>query len=153
VTAVFRLVRERHARDAFSGEGARALGGRWNPPGFAVVYASESRALAALETLVHVTHEARSLHFVMFVAQLPDGAAIERYQGSIEAWRQPRPTSASQRAGREWLARSRSLAFAVPSVIVPEETNYVLNVEHADFSRVRISGPVPFSFDERLWPA
>lgn len=148
---VFRLVRTRHAHDAFSGEGARAVGGRWSPPGYAVVYASASRALAALETLVHVTHEARSLSFVMFAISLPDDAAVERYHGSAGRWRAAQPTTASQQAGREWLERGRALALAAPSVIVPEETNFVLDVRHPDFGRLKISDPEPFAFDERLW--
>lgn len=148
---VYRLVRAARAADAFSGEGARRYGGRWNPPGYPVVYASQSRALAALETFVHLTLEARAMRFLIYEITLPKAARSTRYDGPAQAWRQPRPTQASQQAGRDWLSNATTLAFVVPSVIVPQEPNYVLNVAHPQFARLRISKPESFSFDSRLW--
>jgi RES domain-containing protein len=151
VTVVYRVALARRAKEAFSGEGARLYGGRWNPPGFSVVYASQSRALAVLETFVHLTLEARDQRFVIFEVKLPARARTERYHAPAVAWRRWKPTAASQDAGRAWLTASRALAFVVPSVLIPQEMNYVLNVRHAQFSRLRISAPEPFSFDGRLW--
>ena len=151
MTTVYRLVKAAHAEEALSGEGARLYGGRWNPPGFAVVYASQSRALAALETLVHLTLEARTLRFMMFEIIAPANSEPERYSAPPAVWRHERPSSVTQAVGRNWLARGASAILAVPSVLVPQESNVLLNVSHPDFRRLRVSRPEPFAFDERLW--
>jgi RES domain-containing protein len=149
VTNVYRLVRRERERDALSGEGARRYGGRWNPPGAAVVYAAESRALAVLETFVHLTLEARAMRFVLVTIELPNRPRLDKH-GAEQA---PRSIGTSQQAGGTWLAGGAGLALVVPSVIVPQEKNYVLNVAHAQFASVRVANVEPFSFDERLWGA
>jgi RES domain-containing protein len=146
---VYRLVRRERAADALSGEGARRYGGRWNPPGTAVVYASESRALAILETFVHLTLEARVLAFVLFTLDLPARAQLRRRADT----RPPRSLSASQEAGHVWVQDGDALALVVPSLVVPQEKNYVLNVAHPQFAGVTVASREPFSFDERLWHA
>jgi RES domain-containing protein len=145
VTDVYRLVRRERADEALSGEGARLYGGRWNPPGTAVVYASESRALAVLEAFVHLTLEARTMQFLLYAITLPTRVRVQRYTRRIRA------AAASQNVGRAWVEAGDALALVVPSVIVPQETNYVLNVGHPQFQQVRTGKPEPFSFDERLW--
>jgi len=147
VTKIYRLVRADRAEDAFSGEGARLYGGRWNPPGTAVVYASESRALAVLETFVHLTLEARTMRFLLYTVTLPPRLRLQRYRGQSA----PRSLAASQEAGRKWIAEGQALGLVVPSVLVGQERNYVLNVRHRQFARLEIGRPEPFSFDERLW--
>ena len=91
MTKLYRLVKAARAEDAFSGEGARLFGGRWNPPGFPVIYASQSRALAVLETLVHLALEARTMSFLLYEITLPRNARLQRYAAS----RFPRSISAS----------------------------------------------------------
>jgi len=149
VTSVYRLVRRERAADALSGEGARRYGGRWNPAGTAVVYASESRALAVLETFVHLTLEARVLAFVLLTLELPARAQVRRRADT----RPPRSLAASQDSGHAWVEDGDSLALVVPSLIVPQEKNYVLNVAHPQFAGVTVAGSEPFSFDQRLWHA
>jgi RES domain-containing protein len=146
VTDVYRLVRKERAGEALSGEGSRLYGGRWNLPGTAVVYASESRALAVLETFVHLTLEARVMQFFLYTITLPKRVRLQRYTR-----RRGRQLAAGQEVGRAWVDDGAALALVVPSVIVPEEANYVLNVRHPQFAKVRIGKPEPFSFDERLW--
>jgi RES domain-containing protein len=149
VTHVYRLVRRERVSDALSGEGARRYGGRWNPPGAAVVYASESRALAVLETFVHLTLEARAIAFALITLELPGRAPLRRRADA----RPPRSIAASQEAGRTWLEDGNELALVVPSLIVPQEKNYVLNVAHPVFASVTLADTEPFSFDDRLWHA
>ena len=146
MTAVYRLVRGERTREALTGEGARLYGGRWNPPGAAVVYASPSRALAVLETFVHLTLEARSMRFVLCTIELPPRTRLTRHDSE----RPPRAFAASQEIGRRWLHGGRTLALVVPSVIVPQEANYVFNVGHAQFARLVVRQE-HFSFDDRLW--
>jgi len=148
VTDVYRLVRAERAGEVLSGEGARLYGGRWNVPGMAVVYASESRALAVLETFVHLTLEARAMSFVLVTLSLPVRARLVKHTRD----RPPRSLVASQEIGRAWLAAELpSLALVVPSMIVPQEKNYVLNARHTLFARVRVTARESFSFDDRLW--
>ena len=147
---VYRLVKTQHARNAFSGEGARVYGGRWNPPDFPVIYASQSRALAALETFVHLVLEAPDLRFLLYEIVLPQDARLRHYEGPERAWRR-RSLQATQEIGRAWLTEAESLALVVPSVIVPREKNFVLSPRHAQFADLRISKPEPFSFDGRMW--
>lgn len=149
MTSVYRLVRRERAAEALSGEGARRYGGRWNPPGSAAVYAAESRALAVLETFVHLALESRAMRFVLITLELPARAKVERHSAKTP----PRLLAASQDVGGAWLDGGDGLALVVPSVLVPQEKNYVLNVAHAQFAGVRVANTEPFSFDERLWAA
>lgn len=148
MTQVYRLVRAERARDVLSGEGARLFGGRWNPPGVAVVYASESRALAVLEAFVHLTLEARAMRFLLYAITLPTRTRVQR-----EARARRQPSQSTQEIGRAWAGDGTALALVVPSVIVPQEANYVLNVRHRQFAQLEVGRPEPFSFDERLWRA
>lgn len=150
MTEIYRLVKAASADDALSGEGARLYGGRWNPPGCSVVYASESRALAVLETFVHLTTEARTMDFLLYAITLPRRVRPQ-HCGMQFSSRHPCTLAYSQGAGREWYEEGTALALVAPSIIVPQEANYVLNVRHSQFARLQIAEPEPFSFDQRLW--
>lgn len=147
----YRIVKARHARTAFSGEGARLAGGRWNRPGDAVVYASASLALAAMETFVHLGDDALGIKFVCFRIEIPDGVTVLRCRRPPAGWRSEPPHEASMRYGSRWLRQARSAVLEVPSAVVPSETNYLLNPNHPDFRRIRIGRPLPFMFDPRMW--
>jgi RES domain-containing protein len=150
VRQVYRLVRTDRSYDVLAGEGARLYGGRWNPPGYPVVYVSESRALAVLEAFVHLVLEAREMRFLLYAITLPRGVRMERY-GSHPRSRRTRASVSSREVGRAWLDAGETLALIVPSVIVPQETNYVLNARHPRFADVRVVHAEAFSFDDRLW--
>lgn len=152
MTEVYRLVKATRAGDALSGAVARRYGGRWNPPGCSVVYASQSRALAVLEVFVHLTMEARAIEFSLYAITLPKRARLQQ-SGMETSSRNPIALASSQEVGRKWLEEEAALALVVPSIIVPQEANYVLNVRHSQFVRLQIAEPEPFSFDERLWQA
>lgn len=146
----FRLVKARHADAAFSGEGAALAGGRWNSRGARVVYTSATRSLAALETLVHIDPHI-PFEWVMFRCTIPMRIIEIVEQSALPAeWRSEPPTVRTQRVGDDWLRENRSAALSVPSVIVPEERNFLLNPNHADFRSIVIHKPVVFAFDRRL---
>ena len=149
---LWRLVPRERADSAFSGEGARRFGGRWNPPGTSAVYLAEHLSLAALEILVHLPRAALSKPYLAFRVTVPDGIAAEDWapEQLPEGWDREPPADASQQAGAEWLARGSGLLLAVPSVIVPQERNFLVNRAHADWERLTIHSPEPFSFDHRL---
>lgn len=150
MTEVYRLVKAARADEVLSGEGARRFGGRWNPVGRPVVYAAESRALAVLESFVHLTEEARDMRFLLYAITLPAKARLRRHADDAPGHRLP-SVAASRALGGAWLDEAATLGLIVPSIIVPRDTNYVLNVLHPQFSRLKIAKPEPFSFDERLW--
>ena len=147
----YRIVKARHAGTAFSGEGARIAGGRWNLPGDAVVYASASLALAAIETFVHLGDDALHIRFVHFRIEMPDAVAVQRCRRPPPGWRAEPPDEASMRYGSTWLRRARTAVLEVPSAIVPPEKNYLLNPRHPEFRRIRIGRPLPLVFDPRMW--
>jgi len=147
----WRIVRETHLAAAFSGEGAAKFGGRWNSRGVAVVYASATRALAALELLVHLNPP---VFFKCKIIGLEfEENLVERMKpADLPAdWRMEPPPVSSQRLGDAWVREDRSPVLAVPSVIVPEEFNYLLNPVHPDFKRVKLGKPRDFAFDPRLF--
>jgi RES domain-containing protein len=148
---VWRLCAAKYADRAFDGEGARLNGGRWSLPGLAIVYTSESRALAAMEVLANVDEPSRLFlnTWVLVPAVVPDDA-IERPARFPETWRDVPRAAESALFGVAWTRERRSAALRVPSVIVPGEFNYLLNPAHADFKQVKIGKPESFTFDPRL---
>lgn len=149
----WRLVRPRFGtrEAAFSGEGARRYGGRWTSPGRAVVYASATLSLAALETLAHAERGRFDRDWVTFSVAVPALRVLElRSEDLPPGWRD-RPSSAGARAvGDAWLAQGASVALLVPSVLVPQERNVLLNPDHPTFGAVEIGPATPFRFDARL---
>ena len=147
---LYRIAKAKHARNAFSGFGAKLAGGRWNFPGEAVVYCSSSLALAALETFTHIGEEGRALSFVSFEADLPDKLLLQLGRPP-KNWRAEPPGDITMLVGSKWLAQGRSMAIAVPSVLIPSERNILLNPAHPEFRKLTISKPAKFAFDPRLW--
>lgn len=147
---VWRLVTARFADAAFSGEGARRYGGRWNRKGVPVVYTAESQSLAMLEMLVQ--DEPLRARYVIIPARIPKGLKIERIK--IEAlppdWRDIAAREALQTIGTAWARKQSSSVLAAPSVVIPTETNYLLNPLHPDFARIEIGRPQEFITDVRL---
>ncbi len=145
----WRLVKVKHAATAFDGEGARLNGGRWNSVGVRMVYVSDTKSLAALETLVHLKLPVAS-KFVAIPLQFDD-ALVELFppKNLPAGWDAEPPSHASQQIGDAWAKNSRSALLALPSVITGE-TNYLINPAHPDFSKIKIGKPVPFTFDPRL---
>lgn len=147
----FRIVKRRHALTAFLGDGARAYGGRWNHPGVPMVYAAQTRALAALESLAHFDGEERKVAFLAFEIEIPERAAIQVRESSLPRdWRAEEPAPSTQGLGSEWQASGRSAVLVVPSVIVPQEFCVLINPEHPDTDKILVNYPEPFQFDRRL---
>jgi len=147
----WRIVKEKYAADAFSGEGARLYGGRWNSPGTRMVYAAESRALAMLEMLVHLDAPGLLHKYVLIAVEMDVALIVSLDRGILtENWKDDPAPAEAQRIGDRWAKGGSSVALAVSSVLVPEEFNFLLNPVHPDFSKLRISEPRAFQFDPRL---
>ena len=142
---VYRVCRSIHAK--LDGEGARLVGGRWNSPGRAMVYMSESIALAVLENLVHMNKEEFPTGFVTVSASLPRSLKILE-----EAELRVRFGGLSHtELGNRWFDSKLSAVACVRSAVIPAEHNYLLNPHHRDFKRIIIEQPHPFIFDPRLF--
>jgi RES domain-containing protein len=146
----WRIVKAKHASTAFSGKGAADNGGRWNSRGVTVVYTSITKSLAVLESLVHLNPPVR-FKFVAFHVQFDD-ALVELFSPKKlpPDWQSEPPPPSTQQIGDRWVREARSAVFALPSVIIAGELNYLLNPAHADFKRIAIGKPEPFAFDPRL---
>jgi RES domain-containing protein len=150
---VWRLCKRQYAAQAFSGLGAKLYGGRWNEEGLAVVYTADSLSLAALETFVHLDPELLPADYLAIAADLPGQLRLTRIQvGDLPAdWRRYPAPDVLRRIGSDWLRAGKTAVLAVPSVVVPQEENYLLNPEHRDFDRIVRHVAVPFQFDPRMW--
>lgn len=150
---VWRLVKEKHAKNAFDGEGAHRFGGRWNVRGTPVVYLSASLSLAALELFVHLTAEDARIRLSTIPVSIPNDLAIQELpiNGLPKEWRSEPPSDACKALGSEWVDTNETALLKVPSVIVPHEFNYVLNPRHPDFARLKVHKAEPFGFDSRMW--
>ena len=149
--ALWRVVKRRRAATAFDGIAAQRFGGRWHSPGRRAVYASASKSLALLEVLVHLDVGRPLPRLVAFTFDVDSGLIEQLAAAQLPRhWRTARGVLATQRIGDEWLASCSALALAVPSAIVPEERNYVLNPAHAAFGRLQFGRPIPFLLDPRL---
>lgn len=147
---VWRLVKERHADTAFDGEGARLYGGRWNSNGHRVVYTSSSLALAALETLVHLDTSLPLPRFVAFCVYLP-GDYIAQVGLPSSASSDALPSlMETRRLGDAWITEGRHAVLSVPSALVPQEFNFLLNPAHPFFPKLEIAAPIPFVLDIRF---
>ncbi len=147
----WRLCRRAHAR--LDGEGARLYGGRWNRRGTPVVYLASSLSLAAFEYFVHVAQDLVPGDLVSIRVTIPDDAPREMIdRGALpRSWRRYPGPEALEDMGDDWAARAESLVLVVPSVVVPEETNLLLNPTHPRMRDVSAGRPQAFSFDPRMW--
>jgi RES domain-containing protein len=147
----WRIVRATRVKSAFTGEGARMYGGRWNSPGTAVIYVSEHESLAALELLVHLTPLSPDDRYLSFRLEwenkLTEHFPVKRL---LPRWNAEPPDFETMKIGDEWVRVGKSVALAVPSMLSTSETNYLLNPKHPDFKRIKISQPVEYRFDSRL---
>lgn len=150
---VWRLASPSYA-NALDGEGNRIFGARWNSPGRGVVYTGANLSLCVLEAYVHFPAVARKElpDFEAIRIRVPDDARttrisvaeMERLLSSPDAER------ACRAAGDRWLAEANHLLFVAPSVVVPEDSNIMINPAHPRMSEVAIVHKRRFRFDPRL---
>lgn len=142
----------RRAHTALDGEGARLFGGRWNSEGVPLIYASATLSLAALEYLAHLDVEDVPADLVALEVEVADGAPAEVLD--VEAlppdWTRSEGHPACVEAGDRWAREGRTLALHVPSAVIPEERNVLLNPRHPAAARLCVASARDFSFDLRL---
>ena len=149
---LWRICRQLHASDAFSGEGARLYGGRWNTPRVSMVYTSSSLALAAVETFVHLEPNLQPDDLVSIECELPDDVASERLdiKPLPRNWHGLRNESLRV-LGDSWIRRGRTVALHVLSAAVRGEWNVLLTPAHTNYRGITIRKPERFEFDLRMF--
>ena len=152
----YRICKERYVGKAFSGEGSFRYGGRWNSKGRRIVYAGGNSAMAALEVIVHLEEpsDLDRLSYVLVPMDFDEGL-VSRPSSLPSDWNADPPPLSAAAVGDAWVLSGSSGVLEVPSAVIQREKNYLINVEHSDFSKIVIGKLEPFEFDSRLkklWP-
>ena len=151
---VFRIEREKYLSTVLSGIGASMTKGfRWNSPNTRLVYTAESRALATLEVSVHLdlSQDLPTDRQIVEI-EIPDDLLIleVRPDDLPSGWDSKPPTILTQVIGDDFVRQGDAAVLKVPSSIVPQESNYLINPNHVDAKRIIIKHAFPMGFDPRL---
>ncbi len=150
---VFRVEREKYLQTTLSGIGASTKGFRWNSINTKLVYTAESRALATLEVIVHLdlSEDLPSDRYYVTI-EIPDEITI--LEVNIEDlpvdWDSKPPTMATQTIGDDFVLEHEGAVLKVPSSIVPQEFNYLINPNHPDAKSIRVISQALMNFDSRF---
>lgn len=148
--SLWRLYRTRHG-PGLDGIGGLFADGRWHTQGERVVYFGGSAAIVVLERLAHTDPDLlpRDLRLARFEFSEPVlETNVEEFATLPANWRQDE--NVTHHIGGRWRQQGSSCLLAVPSTILPEEVNFVLNPEHSDAKRLRLARDRRFTFDPRL---
>jgi len=147
---IYRLAIETYKND-LSGTGSKLFGGRWNSVGLAVLYTTQNISLAVLEILVRTDMQTIPISYHLIKIDIPN--AIEPQLISSDKLKKDwkNDIGYTQWMGDEFIKSGNSLLLKVPSAIVDEENNYVINPKHSDFKKVKIIKINKFQFDKRLF--
>ena len=145
----FRITSRQYAD--LSGEGGVYASGRWHTKGHPIVYTGGSRSLAVLEKLVHTDPADLPDDQVLITVEIADDVSFETISLAAvpPSWTTPLDPSCMA-LGDAWLQRMSAAVLRVPSAVVPEEWNYLINPLQRDAKQVAITHVRPFQFDERL---
>ncbi|MEN9685281.1 MAG: hypothetical protein RLZZ28_1067 [Bacteroidota bacterium] len=147
---LYRFAHKKHAA-ALDGTGARLFGGRWNPVGISCIYTSAHISLALLEILANAQTLEELQSIRLMEIQLPATIAIGevKLKSLKKDWQQD--IDYTQWLGKEIIQSNELPVFSIPSAIVPNENNFILNPLHPDFKKIKLTHQNDFHFDERLF--
>jgi RES domain-containing protein len=146
---LFRLASAKYIQD-LSGTGARLYGGRWNSIGTSAIYLASSKSLAVLEVLVHLNPALFPDDFCMASFDVPDGSFTALPLDKLPADWKNNQEPLLKRFGDEFIRKNEYFGLKVPSAIVDDEFNYILNPNHPYINKVKIKSQKSFVFDNRL---
>jgi RES domain-containing protein len=151
VILAWRIVSAQYQDKAFTGDGAKTYGGRWNSKGVPIIYTADSLALASIEILVNLPSAKLLDNYLKIPVHFEENLVQELPFTDLPSDWDSRPVSQSTQAiGDNWFKEQRSAVLKVPSVVVPEEYVYLLNPVHPDFTKIETGTPVAYHFDTRL---
>lgn len=148
---VYRIAKTPYIHD-LTGIGSRTYGGRWNHTGIGLIYTSETRALATLETLVHVPLSIVPAGYSIAIIQIPESVSIHHIALSKlpKNWKTYPALTMLGELGTKWANERKTLLLKVPSAIVEKEYNILINPLHAEMKLVKILKVKEYTFDGRL---
>lgn len=147
---VYRLSKTKYAND-ITGEGARLYGGRWNNKLVPCIYTAASRALAVLEYTVNVNFDDIPRALSLVVIDIPDKNILELSEAELPGnWKQSPAPSSTRQFGTRLLTEAKAAVIKLPSTVIPEEFNYILNPLHPDSKNFKILAIQDFVFDVRI---
>ncbi|WP_374173420.1 RES family NAD+ phosphorylase [Flavobacterium tructae] len=151
---VFRIEREKYLSSTLAGIGASMSEGfRWNSLNTRMVYTAESRALATLEVSVHLDlSEDLPLDRFYVEIEIPDEITIQevRLEDLPEDWNSKPPILITQTIGDDFIEYNEAAILKVPSCIVPQEFNYLINPAHPDSKKIKVVSTTRMNFDSRF---
>ncbi|CAM3445481.1 RES family NAD+ phosphorylase [Aequorivita lipolytica] len=149
---IFRISKIQYIDD-FSGEGARLYGGRWNRAGDSMLYFSENLSLSLLEIIVHVEFADLPLDYSFVEVEIPDKAikTIQSVDFLKPKWTTEKAVNQLQMLGSAWLGKKESLAMRVPSAVLNQENNILINPSHKDFEKLKVIKKAKMNLDPRLF--
>ena len=150
---IYRLTKAKYQETAFSGLGAMRSAGRWHQAGVPVVYASDTPAGALLEVIAHTEASSLLSHaYALFTLSIKRKRHLLMLEPAVwpADWRALAWPASTQRIGTRWYQDQDSVVLQVPSAIVPQQHNYLINPQHPHFEELQISLPTPFEIDPRL---
>ena len=145
---VFRIILAKYA-DKLIASGRAA---RWNPNDVEMIYSASSRSLACLENVVHRSGKGLNQVFDVLTIDIPRHIKIKKIllEDLPADWKDYDRVYLTQRMGEKWISENHTAVLQVPSSIVSEEVNYLLNPKHKDFGEIKIVKRQPFVFDSRI---
>ncbi|QBO58500.1 RES family NAD+ phosphorylase [Chryseobacterium salivictor] len=151
---VYRVEREKYLKTTLSGTGASmSKGYRWNSLNTKVVYTAESRALATLEVSVHLdlSEDLPNDRFYVEIDIPSDITILEvKIEDLPDDWNSKPPTLTTQTIGDDFVSENSAVILKVPSSIVPQEYNYLINPNHPDSKKIKVTAKTPMAFDSRF---
>lgn len=136
--------------DDLSGTGAALFGGRWNSKGTYVLYTSASPSLALLETVVHISNIPPT-GYCMLTLDIPADSITEiPVQQLPSSWQLNPPPALLKKLGDRFVKENKSMVLKLPSAVIPEEFNYLLNPAHPLFKKIKVLAKRDIRFDDRL---
>lgn len=142
-----------YTADDITGAGAKATGGRWNRQGSAMLYTATNISLAVLETFVHIRLDGLPLNRYLVRFDVPDAVwknALDCKKPPV-GWDAVPEGMVSLDEGDNWLKHSATALMIVPSVIVPDEFNVLINPAHADMSQIGVVKVKKWQYDRRMF--
>lgn len=152
MATLYRIIRDRYRHEPLSVVGSRLFGGRWNPKGTSVLYATSTPELGLVETLAHaptVRYEELPIYWV-FSLDVPDDIRYHKRDALPDYW-QDETYERTQGWLKDWLGAPDQLGVAVPSVLVPLSYDVILHPAHALFEQIRVIGQEVQPVDRRRW--
>ena len=147
---VYKISKTKFAND-LTGEGARLYGGRWNNKLTPCIYTSETRALALLEYSVNVNIDDVPRALSCAIIEIPNKNILQLSEAALPGdWKNIPASSSTKKFGTALLIEAKNPVIKIPSAIIPEEFNYILNPRHVDSRYFKIIDIQDFVYDIRI---